>query len=467
LADFEALLEKFRQLAGDVLNLVSLGKKILIVTHIDADGLVSGSVAFGALARRKADVAVRTVPDLDERTIAEIATAPYDFVIFTDLASSLLRELESAMGGRYAVIDHHQIPEGDRDLPQVVNAWRYGIDGGSDACSSSMSYFFAKAVDSSNRDLSYLAVVGALADRQDSGEGRSLTGLNKMAADDAKTAGLLLESKDLLFTGRETRPVHDAVALTSTPYMEGVTGNRDAVLSALIQAGFRVRETGRWRTFSELSEDEKRSLVEVVASMITGGDGAKWLSELVGETYTFPAEDPFTSLRDAREFGTFLNACGRSGATAIGMSVCLGDRGPALAEGMKVLSDYRSNISKALQGLSAEPARLEVRGRLLLVRAEDIVSESLLGPVTSIMSSAPEHKDKVLVARTRANESDFKISSRVGDSFTGDVNLGHLMGEAAQSVGGVGGGHNMAAGAKIPARAADAFFKFVADRLAQ
>jgi len=45
------------------------------------------------------------------------------------------------------------------------------------------------------------------------------------------------------------------------------------------------------------------------------------------------------------------------------------------------------------------------------------------------------------------------------------VNLGLVMREAAEGVGGVGGGHTMAAGARIPAAAAEAFTRVVAERI--
>ena len=78
------------------------------------------------------------------------------------------------------VVDHHQVPEEDASHPRLINAWNYGYDGGEEACSSTMAYAFAKALDErGNNDLSALALVGALGDRQDKGPDRSLGGLNK------------------------------------------------------------------------------------------------------------------------------------------------------------------------------------------------------------------------------------------------------------------------------------------------
>jgi len=466
MADLEGLLAGYRSLAPDVTRVIRSGKRILIVTHIDADGLCSGSAIFAALMRKGGNATLRTVPDLDPRTIAELSAQNFDFHIFTDLGSTLIEEIEKAFQGRYLVLDHHQIPEKDAKNPSVVNAWRYGFDGGNEACSSAMAYFFASALDPVNDDLSPLAVVGALADRQDAGPGRSLTGLNRAAMEDAQARGLLTVAKDLMFTGRETRPIHEAIALTSSPFLKGLTGSKDAALAALHQSGLTLKDGGTWRTISSLSPEEKMKLTEVIASALGPADGAtETIANLVGETYTFEFEDSFTPLRDAREFGTLLNACGRMGAAGTGISICLGDRTEALKAAMKTLADYRSGINKALEALTSEPSRLEQHGIVILVRGEGVVDEKLLGPVISILTSSPEFKDKVVVGSAKSRDSDLKISSRVGDAFTGKVNLGVIMREAAEAVDGVGGGHAMAAGAKIPSSKAESFSRTVLERV--
>ncbi len=466
MADFDGLMGRYRGLVPGLLKLGKDGKRILVVTHIDADGLCSGSVAFAALMRKGANVTVRALPDLDGKAIAALAAESHDMYIFTDLGSTLVPELESALGGRYLVVDHHQVPEADIGNPSMVNAWAYGYDGGKEACSSTMAYFLAAAIDPNNDDLSQLAVVGSLADRQDSGPGRSLTGLNRAAVEDAQARGLLRVSKDLMFTGRETRPIHEAVALTSTPFLKGLTRNKDSVLAVLHRSGLTLKDGGTWRTVASLSADEKKRLTEVIAEALGTAEGAtEALANLVGETYAFEFEDSFTPLRDAREFGTMLNACGRMGEAGTGISVCLGDRSEAFKAAMKTLSEYRSGINKALDGLSSDPSRIERQGSLVLVRAQGLVDERMLGPVISILTSSLEFNDKVVVGSSESGESELKISSRVGDDYPGEVNLGVIMREAAEAVEGVGGGHAMAAGAKIPAAKAEAFSKAVSARI--
>lgn len=462
----EGLQSRYQGIAPGILARATAGKKILAVTHIDADGLCSGSIVFASLMRKGANVTLRTVPDLDFSVIEDVKQGGYDFHIFTDLGSALVGELEAALGDRFMVIDHHQISDADIGKPSVVNAWNYGFDGGKEACSSAMAYFFSEALDPTNRDLAPLAVVGALADRQDSGQGRSLTGLNRVAMEAARSRGIMAASTDLMFTGRETRPVHEAIALTSTPFLKGLTGSKDAVLALLHQSGMKLKDDGTWKTISSLTPEEKKGLTEIIAGALGAEEGStEALASLFGEVYTLQFEDMFTPLRDAREFGTLLNSCGRMGASGVGVSICLGDRSQALRDATRTLAEYRVGINKALEGIASDSSRIGERGKLVFVNGEGLVDEKLLGPVISILTSSPEFKTKVVVGTSTSQRSEVKVSSRVGDSFEGSVNLGAIMREAAEAVKGVGGGHEMAAGAKIPSSAVGAFSKAVEARV--
>ena len=461
--DLDALASRAKAESERLLILSKGGARFLVVTHIDADGLSSGSIAFSALAKKAFAVSVRAIPDLDPRAIEKLKADKFDFYLFTDLGSGLLGELSAALGERFLVVDHHQVPEADRSNSRLFNAWSYGYDGGDEACSSTMAYALAKALDDrQNRDLSAVAIVGALGDRQDKGPERSLGGLNRVALEDAVSDGLVSVSKDLLFYGRETRPVHEAISMSYTPFIAGLSGAKDAALAALSNSGFKFKEGGRWRTLGELSTEEKRKVIEVVSGFIAGnGRGSDLLDELLGTIYTFEFEDPLTPLRDAREFGSVLNACGRMDRTDLGISICLGDRGDALRRALALMSEYRAKLNKAIQRLQSEADKVATKGDVILVIGEEFIEERMTGSVSSLLASSDRYRDKLVLVRARSGESELKYSSRIGDSYPGKVNLGEVMREAALSVGGVGGGHSMAAGAKIPFSKRDDFTRLV------
>jgi single-stranded-DNA-specific exonuclease len=466
--DLPGLMARAKREAEHLSILSNHGARFLVVTHIDADGLSSGSIAFTALARKNFAVSVRAIPDLDPRAIERLKADKFDFYLFTDLGSGLLGALSGAFGDRFAVVDHHQVPEPDSSHPRLINAWNYGYDGGVEACSSTMAYAFAKAFDErENLDLSALAMVGALGDRQDKGDGRSLGGLNKVAVDDAVSKGLVAVSNDLLFYGRETRPVHEAIAMSYTPFISGLSGAKDASLAALSNAGFKLKEGGRWRTLGELSNDEKQKVIEVISGFIaSAGQGSDILKDLVGTVYTFEFEDPLTPLRDAREFVSVLNACGRMDRTDLGIAICLGDREGALRSALALMSEYRTKLNRAIQKLQLETDKVDTRGDVMLVMGEEFIEERMTGSVSSLLASSDRFRNKLVLVRARSGDSELKYSSRIGDSYPGKVNLGEVMREAAERVGGVGGGHSMAAGAKIPFSKRDDFTRLVLEKVA-
>lgn len=443
-------------------------KRILVITHIDADGLSSGSIAFQALERKGAVVSVRAIPDLDPRTIDSLRGERFDYYLFTDLGSGLINELASAMDESFMIVDHHQLSEEHINRPNVLNSWNFGFDGGTEVCSSTMAYLLALSLDERNKDLSAQAIVGAVGDRQDSGPGRSLLSLNKKALDDAIGNGIVAVTKDFLFHGRETRPIHEAIAMTYTPYITGLSGAKDAALAALSNAGFALKEHGRWRNIAELSNEEKQKLMEVMTSFVaSSGEGSAVISNLIGEVYTFQLEDPLTPLRDARECATLLNACGRMNATDVGIAICLGDRDGALSEALRLIIEYRSKLNKAIQVLQAGGDKVAIHGEVTVVIGDEFIEERMTGSISSLLASSEKFRDKMVLVRARSGETELKFSSRLGESFQKEVNLGLIMKEAAEKVGGVGGGHSMAAGAKIPMAKRDEFMRAVVERVSQ
>jgi len=211
-------------------------KNIFVTTHIDCDGISSGSIITKALFRAGAKCTVRTSNEFNQNLIENMKNDSRDFHIITDLGGGFAKDIDDKLGEEWFVLDHHQIPQEEFDNPRVINAWKYDIDGGTEISAGGMSYLAAKTLDQKNMDLAPIAVVSALGDRQDQGEKKSFTGKNLEIVNDAKNSGQLNMDLDLLLVGRETRPLPDALAFTSNPFIEGLTWNRDVCLSLLNSA---------------------------------------------------------------------------------------------------------------------------------------------------------------------------------------------------------------------------------------
>ena len=285
---FEESLSLFKDKISDC---IKSKKSISVTTHIDCDGLTSGSIITKALIRAGANCTVRTSKEFSKKVLESFKTDSRNFHIITDLGGGFANKLDEVLGDNWIVLDHHQILDEERDNQNVINSWKYGIDGGVEICAGGMAYLASMSLDERNSDLAAIAVVSALGDRQDQGENKSFTGKNFEIANIAKEQDLVDIDLDLLLTGRETRPVADALAFTSYPFIEGLTWNRNACLSILNSSGINLKEDGRWRVPAELNENEKRQVVEAITKFIPGENASEIMTELIGYTYTFPRED--------------------------------------------------------------------------------------------------------------------------------------------------------------------------------
>jgi len=452
--------------ANIIKKCVNAGGLIQVVSHLDADGLAAAGVIGTALARLDATFCIRIERWLDEKTLESILAGAPALVIFSDLGSGDLETLNSRLKDKEAlVLDHHQ-PIGEADPTLVhVNPHLFNIDGSRDLSSAGITYLVAKALDKANVDLASVAVVGALGDLQDKYEQRRLGGPNALILEDAEKAGYLETEVDLMFFGRETRPIHKALACTTTPFITGISGEEDKSLAFLASLGITPKIGEKWRALRDLSEDEKKKLFNALADyMVSRGLLDDTTLSLIGSVYILIHEEPWTSLRDAREFSVLLNATGRMDKPSLGIAICMGDRGAALEEANAVLEEYRRTITKYLNWLMESDAnRIEELDNIYVVRGEGVIDDKIIGTISSILSTNSAKPEKPIVAYSIVPKENLaKISARTIDLIVRKgLNLGEILRVAAEKCTGKGGGHNIAAGAQVPVDKLDAFIKIV------
>ena len=453
--------ESHSNFSDKISDTIKSKKSILVTTHLDCDGITSGSIISKALIREGARCTVRTTNEFSQNIVEQLEKENKGLHIITDLAGGFARNLDEKVGDNWIVLDHHQIPDEEIDNQNVINAWKFGIDGGIEICAGGMAYLASTALNKNNRDLSGIAVVSALGYRQDQGDKKSFVGENKNIAKTAKELGLINIDLDLLLVGRETRPLPDALAFTSQPFIEGLTWNRDTCLAILNSTGIQLKDGARWRVTADLDQDEKRKIIESITKFTKGKNATEIMNELIGYTYTFPREDKRSFLRDGREFSTMLNSCGRINRSGVGISICMGDRNRMLQEGEKILAQYRSKIREYMKVLGNERWRTNSDQNCVMINAEGLVPETMTGTISSLIAGSPKNLGKIVILRTDGAEGTVKFSSRKSNTCNSDVNLSDLMRNGAQKFDGVGGGHDAAAGAKITKDKLDDFLDYL------
>jgi RecJ-like exonuclease len=434
---------------------------VLLTSHFDADGISAGSIMLSAVNRLSSFPHLRVIDSVNERILDQIEAVESDLVIFTDIGSGYLEIISKILRNREVVVaDHHQpLGEPGSNLHHF-NTHVMGFDGSQEISGAGTAYLLAKALDSRNTDLSAMAIVGALGDQQDKGPERRLTGLNADILKDAVESKVIEVTQDLVFFGRQTRPIHRAIASTTDPFLPGLSGEEDRCLALLDAAGIPTKVDDRWRTISDLSIDEKRRIVDkIIEHTISSKVKGEIVLNLIGSVYTLTREEPGTSLRDAREFGTLLNACGRMNRAGLGIAIGIGDRGESYQQAQQLYVEYKTQLSKYMNWVTTAPNAVRTGKNVVLVNGQGVIDESMTGAVSSLISSSKLFgESKVTVVTTLTKSGEAKISTRATEQLVQKgVNLGKILQNLSPQYSGVGGGHAIAAGATIPSTDLDKF----------
>jgi single-stranded-DNA-specific exonuclease len=439
--------EKLRSVAED-------GRSTCIITHQDADGLIAASIICMTLLRLGAKCVIRAISETPT-IIEQIKSEAYDFYIICDFGSGLGGILNEALGDKWIIIDHHQLPEeglAEGARKHILNAFNYGIDGGSQVSSGGLAFIIATQIEKRNWDLSSIAIVSAISDRQDQGDKRSFVGINSEIMKIAQSHGLIDVNLDLMFNGRETKPLHEALASTSYPYIHGITWNIENAYSVIKNSGVKMRESGRWRVLAEIQQEEKSIILDAIVKLVAASskyDTANLTQNLVGHTYTLLEEDLTSQLRDAREYSTLLNACASAGRAAVAVGICMGDRNVSLNEGTQIARIHQTTLARSISTIFAEKWRTIDDGRTIFVNAENAVAEDMLTSASYLLSGL-DMCDRMIFLWTTSKDGMHKFSCRKCVSCKPGLNLALIVRRCAESVGGIGYGHAEAAICKIP-----------------
>ncbi len=445
MVDVEGLIQKAQQLERVLSSGASNKENILIATHHDADGICAAVLLADFIFRRGGHCQIRTTSEPNPKFLDKLKSARFDRLIFTDICSCLSPEIEKQFGDKWLIIDHHEILDEEMDTERILNPWQFDVDGSTQVSSAGLAYYITEKTQSPNS--AFLAIVGAISDRQDVGPRRSLVGINsKILEEDSESLGSVDSRVDLLFWGKESRPAHESIANTVSCYIPGLTGNKDACLASLRGAGIDLKSGNRWKTISAFSEEEKQQLLESVVPHLAGTTST--VEDLVGTVYSLKSADEYSVLRDARDAATMLNACGRMGKPSLGVSLCFGSES-IFSNGLeKVFTDYRNELIRSVQNLMSSEERIQEKSGFILVVGDGVVSERMTGATCTAIASSSRVKNKVVFLRTTTFDGDVKVSARIGREVE-DCNLGRAMIEVARATSGVGGGHQSAAGARF------------------
>lgn len=401
---------------------------IHVFSHYDADGVAAASILAVMLQRLGKEFQVSTLPVLNDVTFAALEADVSKCILMSDMGASYIPRLE-ALDKDVIVLDHHKT---DHDSSRVIyaNPHLYGIDGMTSACGSTMALLLAVTVDDNNWDLSRIAMAGIAGDRQ---HVNGVSGLNVPLLQEAERRGFVKRVKGSLVP---SGPLAKSLYMSTDPFIRDVTGDQGAVSAILKEAGLDGS-----RLSSSLNEDELTRLSSLIAVRLTlQGVDAGVMREVCRDRYTLEGLNT-----DAESMADILNSCGREGLGGLAIGYFLGDE-DCLLRAVNTNDAAKNRIAESVSALAANGLT-----QMEHIQYFDSTLTGSTGIVCGIAMQYLGDRMKPTVGYNTQNEGRTNVSTRgMWCQLDNGVDLAVAVREAAESVGGNGGGHRIAAGATFP-----------------
>ncbi|MDW3630006.1 MAG: hypothetical protein QOK71_01075 [Nitrososphaeraceae archaeon] len=402
----------------------NIDKDIFLISRRNCDGLVAGTIISTALLKLDTRFTFRTIDYLDPDTVARIISEDHDFNIFIDLNIEDIGKIKN-LKDKLLIIDHNNTSQNLKDCEEyLLNPYLYGINGKNEISSGGLAYLIAEKLNKGNKKLSLLAIVSALAEKQDTGIKKSLIGLNSEIASVASSTGIVSIKTDLVFNTLGYKPIHEALAYNISPFIEGITWNKENCYKILKNSGINTHKNGKLRTFAEISEEEKNIILDAITKFIflsSRNNSNKEIienisSELINQLYEFVKEDNNSILHDGREFAFVINACIRNMKSELAIGICLGERNNTLRETELLTNSYKANVVNSLEKIFKEKWRLIDNGSFVFINGEGLLADDNVKEIVEILSESITFRKKWFFLRTLSNDNNYKFYSIKGNN---------------------------------------------------
>ncbi len=433
--------------AGDAFKAIPKNEVIRVVSHFDADGISSASLIVKLLNNNNRKYSISIIQNIKKDVLEGLAQEPYNYFIFSDIGSGVLSQIEGLFKDKTVfILDHHE-PETEIKSENIffVNPHKFGIDGGMEVSGAGVVYLFASCLDKRMDEFAHVAVIGAIGDMQEH------NGFGKLNDDILKTAidkGKIKVIRGLRLFGAQTKPLHRVLEYCTDPFIPGVSGNESGAIQFLHQIGIEPKNGREWKKVGHLSKEEMQNLV---AGVVLKRVGEKNPDDVLGNVYLLNGEEEESPTRDAKEFATLLNACGRMDKASLGIGTCLGDE-KLKKRAIGLMTQYKKEIINSLNWFNENKAGdfISKGHGYVIINAQDKIRSTIIGTLASILSKSNNIEDKFVMSMAQLIDGTTKVSLRMRGNNNG-IDLRQIVIGIVKDIPGCeAGGHANAAGALIP-----------------
>lgn len=446
-------------------ELVNKSEDIKIYTHIDCDGVAAGAVLSSMLDNLGKDHEIEFI-SLDRIDDLELEN---ELTIFSDLGSGQDISKLCTSNSSTLILDHHppirRIDHSMKGEFIELNPHFYGIDGSYEVSGGGMSYLLARTF--GFHELSWMGVLSAVGDMQNSFSGKMM-GLNSGILNESIQQELVVSQNDLAIYGRQTRPIFVALSYFGDVKLP-ITNNKTECLMLLNKLDIPTKNGRKHRPLCDLSMDEKSRLFSELVRMLSlevPPKYVRYVPKLIsGDSYEFLMEEKYSPLRDASEFSTAVNACGRHKHHKVALNVLKGDRGAGLDEMEHLALEHRRYLAQKMEWIRGDDRIIEM-DNLQYFEGSEIKSE-VIGTIAGMILSYGDWKKPIIGFTPIGDGKDgIKVSLRCSRLLAYDgIHFGNMIRKIAKKVGGTGGGHSVACGAYIPENSANKFLTLFDENL--
>ncbi len=415
----------------------NINKVIRVISHIDCDGIAAASILTKALIRENKKFVLSFVKQLNEDILKELSLENYEVFFFTDIGSGYLILINKYLKNKKIFILDHHIPENYNNYDNIIHINPHLVNKEFMISGAGVTYLFTRTLNQDNKDMAHIALIGMIGDLHDVKENEILQ--------DAIIQDKIETRYGLKMFGAQTKPLHKVLQYSTDPYIPEVTGSEEGAINFLNQLGISIRDEYNYKKLADLNGDELKKLTTGIILKRLGSE--KNPEDIFGEIYILKEEEDESLMKEAREFSTLLNCCGRMGKPSLGIGVCLGNE-LMKEKAFELAKTYKAELINSLNWFYSNKDKLTQGKNFVIINAEHNIKDTMIGTLASIISKSNIYPENTIILATAYTLDDnVKVSMRICNGNK-DLDLRELLINITGNLG-EAGGHKYACGTLI------------------
>lgn len=428
--------------------------RVKVNTHTDPDGIAAGNILARCFNYYDIPFHISFSGPPNSDDLEKLREQDYDLYVFLDQGTGqfeLIEEYLLEADREVLILDHHPGEIKNRPGVTFLNPHSFDLNGSKDVSSSGVVYSAVEKLDEKFKPLSEMVLIGALGDRQEFMSG--FTGVNQDLIKRAIDEDLLTVREGLKLDGRAS-PAVECLSLSVRPFLLGLSGDEEASRKLIEDVGLNPD-----KILEEFDSEDEKKLKDEILNRIEVSPNKDLKHSLWGTIYT-PKVRQAVGPKNVHEYVTMLDACEKLGKVEIGFSALLGDEN-SREKALKTLREYQEKIIEIMNWLSSNKERVKSTPQMRYVDVEDKLESKMIGEVLSItIESGLIETDRPILGLANLGEDRLKVSARATPEYAmSGADIGKVLEKVSEELEGSGGGHDIAAAARLPLERKDEFLK--------